>query len=102
MSLKAIEMQVALPRTIDAAKLHEQQELRSQQINDQANEVLQKETAIKQQNVMKNEQSAQAHLLKDGQLHKHKNKKHHKEIEKFKENQKENHPYKGTMIDFNG
>ena len=38
MSLKAIEMQVALPRTLDATKLHDQLQQRGQLINDQANE----------------------------------------------------------------
>ena len=38
MSLKAIEMQVALPRTLDADKIHDQLQQRGQHINDQANE----------------------------------------------------------------
>ena len=43
MRLKSIEMQVALPRTLDANKLHDQLQQRGQLINDQANEEVKKE-----------------------------------------------------------
>ena len=44
MSLKAIEMQVALPRTLDAGKIQEQMQQRGQNMINIANDAVQNES----------------------------------------------------------
>lgn len=102
MSLKSIEMQVAIPRTLDATKLHEQLQQQSQLMVDHANEAVQKDVEKKRNHVIKNDRSAQTKL----QHHKHnqENRKHEQPAKDTKENaqNKEHHPYKGTIIDYSG
>lgn len=101
MSLKSIEMQVALPRTLDAGKLHEQLQQRGQLQNDHANESVQKEKERLEKTVIKQEQKDIA------RFHKEENKRDQdqqlkKRKEKEERQQKEQHPYKGTLVDFSG
>ena len=65
MSLKAIEMQVALPRTLDVGKIQEQMQQRSQNMIHIANDAVQHESEKKRNSVIKNEQSAETKLHKD-------------------------------------
>ena len=69
MSLKAIEMQVALPRTLDAGKIQEQMQQRSQNMIHIANDAVQHESEKKRNSVIKNEQSAETKLHKDEKKH---------------------------------
>lgn len=101
MSLKAIEMQIALPRTHEAGKLQEQLQQRGQLHNDLASESVKKEDEKKKNTVMKQEQKDITRFHKDGR-----NKEGHNHNGTKKENQqqqlKEQHPYKGTKVDFSG
>ncbi len=104
MSLKSIEMQVALPRTMDAGKLQEQLQQRGQNINDFATMRNQKEEEQKRTSVVKQEQKANVLLSKDDQDSKsgpEEEKKQRKNAEALTE-KKEKHPYKGNVIDFSG
>ena len=102
MSLKAIEMQVALPRTYDAGKIQNQQDQRGQLMNNHALQAtLQEELKIRtsvikgeekgnvSSNRQKDEESAN---LSQG------NKKHPRNEELALPD----HPYKGNMIDYSG
>jgi hypothetical protein len=104
MSLKSIEMQVALPRTLDATKLHDQlqqREQRGQLINDQANEEVKKEVEKQRNFVIKNENLPQTTLR--NQKQEHKKDKNEQHSDKEKQNVKhEHHPYKGNFIDYSG
>ena len=101
MSLKSIEMQVALPRTLDATKLHDQLQQRGQLINDQANEEVKKEVEKQRNFVIKNENLAHITLHKQKQEHKKDKNEQHSDNEK--QNVKhEHHPYKGNFIDYSG
>jgi|SRR4051794_36823294 hypothetical protein len=102
MSLKSIEMQIAIPRTLDAGKLQEQLQQRGQHMNDQANEAVQKDVEYKRSHVIKSEKSANAKLLKDGQKHNQEKHKRNDTREMKEEQQNEQHPYKGTIIDYSG
>lgn len=102
MSLKAIEMQVALPRTIDAGKIHEQLEGRGQNISDQGNEALQKEVETKRTSVIQNEESAKTKLNRDGEKKSYDQQDHSGKKKKKEEIKKDHHPYKGTIIDYSG
>lgn len=101
MSLKSIEMQVALPRTLDATKLHDQLQQRRQLINDQANEAVKKEVEKQRNFVVKN--GNLAHTTLHNQKQEHKKDKNEQYSEKEKQNVKhEHHPYKGNFIDYSG
>lgn len=101
MSLKSIEMQVALPRTLDVNKLHDQLQQRGQLINDQASEEVKKEVEKQRNFVIKNENLA--HTTLHNQKHKHQNDKTEQHPDKEKQNVKqEHHPYKGNFIDYSG
>lgn len=100
MSLKAIELQVALPRTQDAGKLQEQLQQRGQIMQDQFKEQVHKEQEKKRTTVSKNESKQKAVFL---------NNKDQKEQQQQKSNKQKKetiqeitHPYKGTKIDFSG
>lgn len=101
LSLKLIEMQVALPRTHEAGKLQEQLQQRGQLQNDFASQSVKKEEDKKKTTVIKQEQKGLTRFSKDG----HPN-EHHRQGESKREKQqkqvKEQHPYKGTKVDFSG
>ena len=101
MSLKGVELQIAIPKTFDAGKVQEQhqQNVIQQQYN--ANEALKKEIEKKQFTVLDTEKTDQITDEENGSNHNDdgngKNKKHSKEKEP-----KAQHPYKGNFIDFSG
>lgn len=99
-SLKNIEMQLALPRTHDAGKIQDLLNQRNQQIQDQLAHSIQKEVDLKRTQVSHNNESDKLSLKKDqSQQHHEQNKKKKKE-QKKEENP--DHPYKGKKIDFFG
>src|SRR4051812_42362440 len=102
MSFKSIEMQIAIPRTLDAGKLQEQLQQRGQNMSDQAKEAVQKDVEHRRNHVVKSEESAEVGLLKDGQGHDHEEQKRNHAREVKEEQQNEHHPYKGTIIDYSG
>lgn len=101
MSLKSIEMQVALPRTVDAGKISEQIQQRGQIISAQANEEMQKKIERDSQSV--NELAQKDHLsLKDQESDQQNQSRKHYEDPKRKNETKAKHPYKGKTIDYSG
>lgn len=101
MSLKSIEMQIALPRTHDAGKIQEQLQQRGQLQNDFATDSVKKEDRKKQNTVIKQEQKDIARFQKDGSK-KENDSRHGSKKEEQKHPIKEIHPYKGTKVDFSG
>lgn len=100
MSLKAVELQIAIPKTFDAGKMADQhqQNIISQQIH--ANEALKKETKKKQLQVsdtektdkitdFKKQQNQEENLSEEKQQHQ-------------KEEKEAQHPFKGNFFDFSG
>lgn len=102
MSLKAIEMQVALPRTLDAGKIQEQMQQRAQNMNHIANDAVQHESEKKRTSVIKNEQSTETKLSKDEKKHDQDGKNPEHARIQLEEKENEHHPYKGTIIDYSG
>ncbi|GMB08433.1 hypothetical protein EDD69_105200 [Thermolongibacillus altinsuensis] len=86
MSLKLIELQVALPKTHDVGKLQEQLQYQGQIAQQQLALDIQKKDERMRQQVTKAERSEKANWQKD---------RNRKKTE-------EKHPYKGTFIDFIG
>lgn len=99
MSLKALELQIAIPKTFEAGKLAEQhqQNVLSQQFN--ANEALKKDLMKKQLQVSDTEKI-------DGIAEREKEKRGHDEHPPEQRRQQEErqaqHPFKGNFIDFSG
>lgn len=96
-------MQVALPRTHEAGKLQEQLQQRGQLHNDLAMNRVQKEEEKKRTTVVKQEQKDQVLFQNkgDGQSH-HQKQNEKNRSSKEKKLNTDSHPYKGTVIDFNG
>lgn len=103
MSLKSIEMQVALPRTMEAGKIQEQLQQRGQNINDFATERTHKEEKQQRETVVKQEQKANVKLSQDDRNgHNKKDSKQNKKNKNSKSADREKHPYKGNVIDYSG
>jgi len=102
MSLKAIEMQVALPRTFDAGKIQDQQDQRGQLMNNHALQATLQEELKKRTSVIKGEEKGNISN----------NRQKDKESAGFSQGKKKltrdeelalpDHPYKGSMIDYSG
>lgn len=104
MSLKTVEMQIALPRTLDASKLSEQLNQKSQLANDLAAAQNQKESELKRTSVVKEERKAEAKLHRENHeepQYPSSHKRNQQEQEE-KEGKKEKHPYKGLKFDISG
>jgi hypothetical protein len=103
MSLKAIEMQIALPRTQDAGKIQEQLQQRGQHLQEHAAQSVTKEDELKRKTVVKNNQKQEARLNQDGGQPGHHQQKG-RDDKKSKDDQdvQPHHPYKGKVIDYSG
>lgn len=103
MSLKSIELQVALPRTFEAGKISEQLQQRGQALSDQATSEMAEKVERNRQSVIKSTQKDELQLKdhsskgqdEKGQQEKQSSKKQEKLVEKV-------HPYKGNTIDYSG
>jgi hypothetical protein len=95
MSLKLVELQLALPRTYDIGKIQEQMEQQSQLMQSQLEASIQKQEELQRHRVTANEKSSEMRWKKE---------KNPPLLQKNEKNKrrKQNHPYKGTTIDFTG
>ena len=102
MSLKAVELQIAIPKTFDAGKIadNHQQNVIGQQIN--ANEALKKEIERKQLTVNKSED---LDAINDEENHEQQEGQHTRNNNNNKTLNKEKpakHPFKGNLFDYSG
>ncbi|MEH7882746.1 hypothetical protein V7654_00355 [Bacillus sp. JJ1609] len=104
MSLKAIEMQIALPRTQDAGKIQEQLQQRGQHLQEHAAQSVTKEDELKRKTVIKNNPKQEAHLTKDDGSSNQNQEQSNPDKKKNSEHHhiQQNHPYKGKVIDYSG
>jgi len=102
MSLKAVEMQIALPRTQDAGKLQSEWNNRALLMNGQANVAVLKEADKKRKTVSENEEAYLAEW-KDDESGRDRDlpPTQVKDIEHHSEDQVQ-HPFKGHHIDYLG
>ena len=101
MSWKAVEMQVALPRTQDAGKIQEQMQQRGQFMQNMISKEAKAENAVLEHAVNDLEKDR---LLKDKE-HKDRHKddnQHSQEQQENKQQIKQYHPYLGHRVDING
>ncbi|WP_273125578.1 hypothetical protein [Bacillus weihaiensis] len=103
MSLKNIEMQIALPRTHDAGKIQEQLNQRSQLTQDQLAHSLQKQVELKRTQVQAGNGNEKLKLKKEDASHDQQQQQQKKKREKDQlSDDATDHPYKGKNIDFFG
>ena len=100
-SLKLIELQVAVPRTQDIGKIQEQIEQRGQLSQEQLTVGMQKKDERKRKQVNNNEKNDRATLTLKQTSHMHESQEEPEMVEDEDE-YKQNHPYKGKFIDFSG
>lgn len=101
MSLKLVELQVAIPKTFEAGKVAEnhQQNVLNQQMH--ANEATKREVERQQTAVL---ESDNLHGVKDDEQQQNDQDQQHKKKNKqmeLKEKQAQ-HPFKGNLFDFSG
>ena len=102
MSLKAVELQVAIPKTFDAGKVAEQHQQNT--INQQlhANEALKKELEHKQTTVNETENTDAISDEEEREKNAENPAMHTKKKKQEQEPPKAQHPFKGNFIDFSG
>jgi hypothetical protein len=100
MSLKLVELQVALPRTQDVGKIQEQLQQRGQHMQDQIVVGLQKQDERKSKQVGKSDKKEKSILHLDHSSSKFVNLSSRKKESTHE--QKEQHPFKGNLIDVSG
>ncbi|MFP3916213.1 RNA polymerase subunit sigma [Lysinibacillus telephonicus] len=100
MSLRNIELQIAIPKTYEAGKAVEQhqQNVIQQQIN--AHEALKKDIEKKQFTVMDTEKTDKVSEDEDNSSNEQNMSK--REKQQKKKQQEAQHPFKGNFIDFSG
>jgi hypothetical protein len=101
MSLKAIEMQIALPKTFEAGKVMDQTQTAGQLAQSQAAFEMEKESERKRKSVVENNAKREATLDNEGSSDKNQ--------EELKRSGRKNnttvtfnHPYKGKTVDYSG
>lgn len=104
MSLKGVELQIAIPKSVDAGRMAEQHQQNVVQQQYNANEALKKETERKQLTVNDTEEIAEIldeeeHKNRDG---KGSNSDGKKKRKKQPDKVEAKHPFKGSFIDFSG
>lgn len=105
MSLKLVELQVALPRTQDAGKIQEQLQQRSQNAQHSLSSELTKEQELQRSQVTENNKTDKNSLNADEKEESRNEQslyKERKKIEEEHEAQMAAHPYKGTFLDIEG
>lgn len=100
MSLKVIELQIAIPKTFEAGKVAEQKQQQSQLNQEQAQALTERELLKSRESVLQSEKSAKADAdAKDG---KQDDDRGRSEKEHNEEGKVTVHPYKGSFVDFTG
>lgn len=99
MSLKAVELQIAIPKTFDAGKMADQhgQNVIGQQIN--AHEALKEEIKKKQLQVSDTEKIDQ---ITDNKQQQNQEQHLSEEQQQGQEEKEAPHPFKGNFFDFSG
>ena len=99
MSLKAIELQIAIPKTFDAGKIAEQKHQQTQLNLDHANVLTERQTLKGRESVTELEDSTKTSA--DGQRNEQ-SQLPDGDRQQNEEEEKTVHPYKGSFVDFIG
>lgn len=99
MSLKGIELQIAIPKTFDAGKIAEQKLQRSQVAHDQASVLTDKQAEKNKETVLEAHEFSKMDPDKKNREDRQEN---DEEKRKDEGEKKTEHPYKGSFVDFSG
>lgn len=97
MSLKGLELQIAIPKTFDAGKIAEQKQQQSQLNQDFANALTERQTTKTRESVLETE--AYARMDGDGGRRGQGGLTDGAQQE-YEEEKETKHPYKGAFVDF--
>ena len=100
MSLKGIELQIAIPKTFDAGKMADQHQQNNILQQMHANEALKREIERKQLSV--NESGKMDALTDDDEQSENDSQSQQNKKNKDQLEQKAQHPFKGNLFDFSG
>lgn len=100
LSLKSIELQVALPRSQDAGKLQEQMSREGQRFQESLAQSQIKEDIKKRKTVNEFEKMSKSKIKDDNRKKKKESK--YKKNDETESEEKIEHPYLGSSIDFSG
>lgn len=98
MSLKAIELQIAIPKTFEAGKIAEQKQQQGQMAQDSANTQTQKQVLKNQETVLESDPYAKL----DGDDKQPDEQSQEQKEKQQKEQQQTKHPFKGSFVDYSG
>lgn len=99
MSLKSIELQIAIPKTFEAGKVAEQKQQQSLIAQENAQMANEKQAQKNKESVLQSE--AYAKLSHDQERGSEEQQKDSKKKKKEDEQQRK-HPFKGSLFDFSG
>ena len=102
MSLKSIELQIAIPKTFEAGKITEQKQQQSMLNNEQAMTLVDKQLQKQRSAVMDSAESEKAKNKKSASEHEQNDAQDHPTDENEKIDIHVNHPYKGGFVDYTG
>ncbi|MBG9656848.1 hypothetical protein ACOSZF_00995 [Cytobacillus firmus] len=103
MSLKSIELQIALPRTFEAGKIQDQLQQRGQTISGFAADSTEENAEKQRKTVIKQEHKQNVNLGNDDSERQKEAGGHDRTEDRKKDsNDRQNHPYKGKVIDYSG
>lgn len=101
MSLKAIELQIALPKTFEAGKVVEQKQQQIQVNQDVASELAKREERLKKTIVQKGESAKALKNEREDQANEYvPDRTRKKEKDEETAERQKSHPYKGSFVDF--
>lgn len=98
MSLKGIELQIAIPKTFEAGRVAEQKLQKSQLSQDLANMQTDKQVQKNRESVLETEKYAEL----DSDRENEENEQQQSEKRKKEQKKSTNHPYKGSFVDYSG
>jgi len=99
MSLKGIELQIAIPKTVDAGKVSEQKQQQSQLNQDQANVLMERQTLKRRETVLETEELSK---IKHEKKERDDGQNNNKDQAENEEKKKTVHPFKGAFVDYTG
>lgn len=105
MSLKGVELQIAIPKTFDAGKIAEQAQQQVLANQAHANEALKKEVERKQLTVNMSERAEEVDVDDEAEQQEYTNANHQRKKKKRaakKKQDKTQHPFKGNFVDYSG
>ncbi|ARD49320.1 hypothetical protein SporoP37_14730 [Sporosarcina sp. P37] len=98
MSLKSIELQIAIPKTFEAGKIAEQKQQQSQLAQDSANMLTEKQALKSKETVLE----ADPYAKLDADDRQPDDESDQRKEKQKKEQQRPKHPFKGSFVDCSG